>query len=160
VEKDEAPEWGVVALTREAEMLERLRDGLAKLEAHQGPGPAPPGKIALLTPQQWQLVASMQSSGIQSLPAKAAQLSSAVLDFWNAKKQQELDGVDTEIVTAYARAAMSVQTKNPAWIRAVRRLGHCTRRFGNAKMAKLLGRGYVPDRYLRACAALDRSESP
>jgi hypothetical protein len=102
----------------------------------------------------------MQSSGIQSLPAKAAQLSSAVVDFWNAKKQQELDGLDTEIVTAYARAAMSVQTKNPAWIRAVRRLGHCTRRFGNAKMAKLLGRGYVPDRYLRACAALDRSESP
>jgi hypothetical protein len=157
VEKGDAPEWSIVALAREAEMFERLRDALANLQTHPGPGPAPPGKISLFTPQQTQLMGALRGNGLAS---KVAELNQAVLDFWNVKKQQALDEVDTEILASYARAATAVETKNPAAMRAVRRLARYTRLLGNPKMAKLLGRGYVPDRYLRACAALDRSESP
>lgn len=151
VDKSEPPDWAIVARTREAEMFERLRDGLATLSVHRGPGPVPTGHVALLTPQQLSLLARSNASGGSM---NVAALEEAMLDFWNKKKQQELDGVDALILDRYARAADFAQTKNPAATRAVRRLAHYTSEIGNKRMAKLLQRDYAPDMYRHACAEL------
>lgn len=153
VETGDAPEWAVVARTREAEMFERLRDGLASTSVHLGSGPAPTGFVTLLTPKQLSLL--MQSQWNTPAGAgNAAALSDAVHDFWDQRKQQEIDGANARIIDRYARAARLAPTKNPAAMRAVRRLAHYTSEIGDKKMARILGREYVPDMYRAECARL------
>lgn len=148
VEKNEAPEWSVVAQTRDAEMFERLRDGLVNTTVYVGPGPTPAGQIELLTPQQSQLLMRIANAATTSMAEDA------VLDLWNKKKEQEVEAANDRIVDRYARAARSVDTKNPAAIRAVRRLAHYTSELGDRRMAQILGHEYVPNMYQAACARL------
>lgn len=159
VDANEKPEWSVVALVREAETFERLRDGLAQLTLYRGAGAPPPGQVVPLTLQQQTLLATMRSSGRPDLIQKAAELESATSDFWETKKQQELDDVDARMLKAYARAAMALATKNPAAARAVRRLGHYASAFG-ARMPPLLGRTYAGANYIAICAELDKLDKP
>jgi hypothetical protein len=157
VEALAAPDWAVVAITREAEMFERIRDPFAALTAFTGTGPTPSGQIRLLTPQQAQLLATMQNSGNPNQASSAGALTAAVTDFWNQKWKQELEGVNNRIVKLYARAGASQLADNPARARALRRIGHYTATLGDDAMSKL-----VPDykALLKACAALDQKSGP
>jgi hypothetical protein len=148
-----APDWAVVAITHEAELLERLHDSLAAVTLYGGPSPVPSGQIQAMTAQQQQLLMAMQNSGRPDLIAKAAQLYAGIVAFWMQKQKEELEGIDEHIVKLYARAAASKLIDNPARARALRRIGHYTTVKGDDAMRKL-----VPNyqALLMACIALDQ----